>query len=98
MAKIESKKEFSGKSASECYEACLSLVNDFGYTLFKKRPIANLIICNGQVDGQKMDVSMVVPMTSPTSISVNLSAEDVSEDVLNQEAERVLNIISEKLQ
>ncbi len=69
MAKIEAKYEVQGKSANECYQAVSPWYDTIGYKLFKKRDLANLIICNEKLDGQKINLSFMVPFGSPTTIT-----------------------------
>ena len=97
MAKIEVKREFPDMSAIECYRVCVSLIDKLGYKLFKKRDIANLVICKGVVEGFKVDLSLMVPLGSPTSISVNLSSNDIDESILLVESDRILDLISNNL-
>ncbi len=93
MPKIEAKRDVQGKSASECYQACVSLVDTIGYRLFKKRDIANLIICNEKLDGQKVDLSIMVPFGSPTSLTLSVSSDEMDESSLQVEADRVLDLL-----
>ena len=98
MPKIEVKHEVQGISPSECYQACVALVDTIGYKLFKKRDIANLIICNEKLDGQKMDLSIMVPFGSPTSVTLNLSSSDLNESALQVEVDRILDVLLFNLQ
>lgn len=93
MAKIEAKREVQGMSASECYQACLSSIEPTGYKLFKKRDLANLIICNETIEGQRISLSLMVPFGSPTTINLNLSNDEMDESALQGEAERILDSI-----
>jgi hypothetical protein len=97
MAKIEVKREYPGTSASECFRVCLSLVDELGYQLFKKRDVANLVICNGVVEDSKVDLSLMVPLGHPTSISVTLGSNDLDESILLNEADRILSVITNTL-
>jgi len=93
MPKIEEKLEVQEKSTSECFQACLSLVDTIGYKLFKKRDIANLIICNEKLDGQKIDLSITVPFGSPTTINLNLSSDNLDQSALQAEADRISEVL-----
>lgn len=97
MSKVEVKREFPDMQATECFRICVSLIDKLGYNLFKKRDIANLVICNGVVEGFKVDLSLMVPLGSPTSISVNLSSDELDESILLIEADRILDLISNNL-
>lgn len=97
MTKIEVKREFPGMSTDECFRICVSLIDKLGYKLFKKRDIANLIICNGVVENARVDLSIMISFDSPTSISLNLSSDDLDESILLNESDRILNLITTNL-
>ena len=97
MPKTELRIEVQEKSVSECYQACVSLVDTIGYKLFKKRDIANLIICNEKIDGKKINLTLNVPFCSPTTIMLNLSSENVNESDLQAEAERISDVLLSNL-
>lgn len=93
MPKYEIKQEFSGKTASECYQACLRAVPLAGYSIVKRRDIASLVICEGRIQGNRVDLSMIVPMGKPTHVILTLSSEFAGEDALKREAERVMGMV-----
>jgi hypothetical protein len=98
MAKIEAKREFPDKAANECYQVCVSLIDQAGYKIFKQRDLANLVICNGEVAGAAVNLSIMVPfLGGPTSVNVNLSSSAADENVLQAEADRILDLIASKL-
>lgn len=94
MAKIEARRQFPDKSASDCYKACLALVDKAGYQLFKKRDIANMVICNGVLQDLPVDLTLMVPFGSPTSVMVSIASDRADEAVLTAEAERILGLLS----
>ncbi len=93
MAKFEAKREVGGMTASECYQACLSSIELIGYKLFKKRDLAYLIICNETIEGQKINLSLMVPLGSPITINLSLSSDKMDGSALQAEADRILEII-----
>jgi hypothetical protein len=93
MATLEVKKEAQGMTASECYQACLSRIEGAGYKIFKKRDLANLIICNETIDGKRIDLSLMIPFGSPTSVSLSLSSDAMDEKTLEGEAARILDVL-----
>lgn len=97
MAKIETRREFPEKSVAECFKVCLDLVEAAGYKLFKKRDVANLVISNGTVQGNPVDLSTVVPFGNPTSIIVSLASEKLDHTSLTAEVDRILDILIKKL-
>jgi hypothetical protein len=97
MPKYEIKQEFSGKTANECYQACLRAVPLARYRIVKRRDIASLVIGEGRIQGHRVDLSMIVPMGKPTHVILTLSSESAGEDALKVEAGRVLEIVGEQL-
>jgi len=93
MAKIDLKHPFPGKSAGDCYKAMLLVVDQAGYKIFKKRDIAWLVICDGKLSGNNVNLTLAIPFGSPTSVSLSLSCDDLNEDSLNIEAERIFSLL-----
>jgi len=97
LAKVEIKRPYPGKNTAECYQACLRMVEKAGYQVFKKREIASLVICNGNVNGLPISLSAMVPFGSPTAVMLSLSSEDAGEDVLNLETGRLFDLLEAEL-
>jgi len=97
MAKVETRREFPEKSTAECFKGCLDLVDAAGYKLFKKREVANLVISNGTVHGNPVDLSTVVPFGRPASIIVSLASEKLDNTSLTVEVDRILDLLIRNL-
>ena len=97
MAKLEVHREYPEMSSDECFKQCISLVDTIGYTLFKKRDIANLIICNRTLDNNLIDLSLTVAFGDPANVGLNLSSDGLDEAALTAESERIFNILSDNL-
>jgi hypothetical protein len=97
LAKVEIKRAFPGKDSSECYQASLRMVEKAGYQIFKKREIASLVICEGNLDGQHVDMSAMTPFGFPTAVVITLSSEAASEDLLKTEASRLFTLLEAEL-
>ncbi len=97
MSKYEIKQQYTGKSPSECYQACLRTVPSAGYNIVKKRDIASLVMCQTVIRGNKVDMSLMVPLSKPTSVVLSISSERVDEQSLKLEADRVLGILGNEL-
>lgn len=98
MSKVEIKRPFTGKDSGKCYQASLAVVEKAGYQIFKKREIASLVICEGNIDGRPVNLSITAPFGFPTSVVVTLTGHDVSEEVLNTEANRLFALLEAELQ
>jgi hypothetical protein len=97
MAKLEVKHGFPGKSASDCYQAGLRMVGAAGYSIFKKREIANLIICEGRLMGNPVNLNLVVPFGSPTQVILSLESSLEDKEALNSEAVRLLGLLEHEV-
>ncbi len=97
MPKYEVKREYGGRSVSECYQAGLRTVQSAGYTLVKKREIASLAICQILLQGDRVDLNLMVPLSKPTTVILNFSSERADETSLKLEADRVLGILANEL-
>lgn len=97
MQKYEIKREFSGRSASECYQAGLHAIQSAGYAVVKKRDIASLAICQTLLQGSRVDLNLMVPLAKPVNVVLNLSSERVDETTLRLEADRVLTFLAKEL-
>ncbi len=98
MAKVEIKREYAGRSASDCYQACLRTSQQAGYRLVKKRDIASLAICETVFQGRRVDLNLMVPLGKPTSVILTLSGEQANEVDLKQELARILAILQNELE
>lgn len=97
MAKLEIEREFLGKPASACYQACLRTVKSAGFKIFKQRDIASLVICERVDRDGRLEMSLVVPLGKPTRVIINLSGQRSDEASLKLEADRVLDILGTEL-
>lgn len=93
MATYELKKEAPTMTTSDCYQSCLLKIEEAGYKIFKKRDLANLIICNETIDGQQVNLSLMVPFGSPTTVNLSLSSDDLDENQIQVEAERIFSVL-----
>ena len=92
MPKYEIRQEFSGKTASECFQACVRAAQAAGYAIVKRRDIASLVICESRIQGDRVSLSMIVPLGKPTHVILTLSSESADEALLKREAERVRSL------
>jgi hypothetical protein len=97
MDELEVKRMFPGKSIPECYKACQHMVEKAGYKIFKKRDIASLLICEGQLDGKPANLTVMIPFGSPTSIILSLTGDGMDETALNSELTRLFAQLEKEL-
>ena len=94
MAKIERANEAVGKSPTEVYEAAIQAFEESGFTVWKKRPIAWLMMVRKSVDGKTIDGNLSARMGPVTSYILTLAADDLSEDKIIQSAELVVETLN----
>lgn len=97
MAKLELKREYAKSKSNECYQAVLRVVPTAGYTIFKKRDIASLVICNGTIQGKPVELSVMIPLGSPTRVVLALNSELGDDALLNSEANRLFSLLDKEL-
>ena len=97
MASVQNKKKYEGKSDSEVYEAALQAIPNAGLKVWKKRELARLVLGQGTVDGQEVRCNIVVSMVDG-SVTISAESDDLSEDTLQQVAEKLGTELDKLLQ
>lgn len=97
MPKVELKRVISEKSGARCYQASQQMVEKAGYKIFKKRDIASLLICEGTVDGEPVNLTLMIPFGNPTNVIINLSGDQLGEMALNSEVTRLFALLENEL-
>ncbi len=96
MLKFDVNRPFPGKTAGECYKANQRAVEKAGSTISKKRDVAWLLLCDGRLQGRRVNLSLSVPFGGPTSVFLSLTG-DLDESILADEAERILGLVAKEL-
>jgi hypothetical protein len=73
------------------------MVENAGYKIFKKRDIASLLICEGKLLGKPVNLTVMIPFGSPTSIILNLTGEGMDETALASELSRLFAQLEKEL-
>jgi hypothetical protein len=94
MVKIERVDEVVGKSPTEVYGAAIQAFEESGFTVWKKRPIAWLVMVRKTVDGKAIDGNLSARMGAVTSYILTLAADDLPEAEVAKQAD----IVVEKLE
>jgi hypothetical protein len=95
MAKIERVKEVVGKSPTEVYETAIQAFEDAGFTVWKKRPIAWLMMVRKTIDGKTVDGNLSARMGAVTSYILTLAADEVPEEKVAKSADEFVNAFDE---
>jgi len=94
MAKSVNTIDFPQKSSKEIYDLGAEMAEKAGYTTFKRRDIAMLLIYQGELAGERVSLNISVPVTSPNTLSIHLLSEKLEDEALLQaEMERLVSLI-----
>jgi hypothetical protein len=88
MASVQLHKEYEGKSDSEVFEAAKKAIVNAGFSVWKTRDLARLVLGTGTYEGKEVRLNVVVSMMDG---SATASAESDELD------EKALTPIPEKL-
>ena len=97
MASVKVKQEYAGKSARECYQACVGAIKGAGYAIFKQRDYAWFAIATRVVDGQEVTCNLLTSLGPPPSVELNLSAGQIEQARLERLAQELLEATTKSL-
>ena len=97
MAKIEETRSYPNKSANDYFAAACRAYPKAGFELWKKREIAWLAIAKRMDEGKQIDSNASARPGNPPVLTVNISAEHLSEEALRPMMDKLLNALSEEL-
>ena len=81
MASIQLKKSYEGKSDSEVYEAAKEAIVNAGFTVWKTRDLARLVVGTGTYEGKEVRLNVVVSMVDG-SATASAESDDLDEKAL----------------
>jgi hypothetical protein len=90
VAKVERLGVVSGKSATEVYEGAVQTFEESGFDVWKKRPIAWLVMVKMMVKGCGVEGNLAARPTVPPSYTLTLSSEKLTEEALGEIADSVV--------
>jgi hypothetical protein len=88
MASIQLKKEYEGKSDGEVFEASKKAIVNAGFTVWKVRELARLVLGTGTYEGKEVRINVVVSMFDG-SATVSAESDDLDEKALAPIPEKV---------
>lgn len=88
MATVQIKKTYGDKSDGEIYEAAIQAIANAGYTVWKKRELARLVLGTGKQDGQEVRMNVVVNMVD-NSATISAESDDLDKKALESVAEKI---------
>lgn len=97
MAKFTHTAEIIGKSATEVYQASITAFEKAGFEVWKERPLAWLSLARKIEDGKEISANLAARATSPTSFTLSLAADGLSEETLKSQADIFIQVFSDLL-
>jgi len=81
MASIQLMKTYEGKSDGEVYEAAKKAIVNAGFTVWKTRELARLVLGTGTFEGAEVRLNIVISMFDG-SATVSAESDDLDEKAL----------------
>jgi len=81
MASVQLKKEYEGKTDREVFEAAKKAIVNAGFTVWKVRELARLVLGTGIYEGKEVRLNVVVSMFDG-SASASAESDDLDEKEL----------------
>ncbi len=97
MANIEKNKTYAGKSPTACFQAAVKAYPQAGFNIWKKRDIAWLVLAKCSEGGGEVNSNFSARPGNPTPVILTLSADHLSEEQLNQMAEKFFSAFDKEL-
>jgi hypothetical protein len=88
MASAQVKKVYEGKSDGEVYEAAKKAIVNAGFTVWKTRDLARLVLGTGTFEGKEVRLNVVVSMIDG-SATVSAESEELDEKALGPIPEKL---------
>jgi hypothetical protein len=81
MASVQLKKDYEGRSDGEVFEAAKKAIVNAGFTVWKVRELARLVLGTGVYEGKEIRLNVVVSMFDG-SATVSAESDDLDEKAL----------------
>lgn len=93
MPKYERIEIFPEMTANELFNAAVNGLEQSGFEIWKKRPVAFLFLSKKKIDGIDVTNNLAVQFGSPTTLKMTLSAEKLDESGLSKIADDTISNI-----
>lgn len=97
MPKIQVKRDFPNRTAKECYTAFIDALHEANYKIFKQRDIGWFVIASQVIEGKELTCNAFASMGTTACIELNLSASNLSEDQLEDQANILIDLMQKRL-
>ena len=88
MASVQLKKSYEGKSDGEVYEAAKKAIANAGFSVWKTRELARLVLGTGTYEGKEVRLNVVVSMIDG-SATASAESDDLNEKALTPIPEKI---------
>jgi hypothetical protein len=89
MANIQETVQLAGKSPGECYELAQKAVVKAGYSVWKKREMAWLVIAKCTEGGTELDVNIMARPVMGGSVTLSSASEKLTADQMRLYVEKI---------
>ena len=90
MTTIEIKHTIQNKTPTDCFNAACLAYPRLGFTIWKKREIAWLVLAKKKVEAMEIDSNLSARPGNPTSINISVSSEKLAQDEINDIGNQIL--------
>ncbi|MDP2964510.1 MAG: hypothetical protein Q8N39_00570 [Pelolinea sp.] len=88
MASVQIQKKYEGKSDGEVYEAAKQAIINAGFSVWKTRELARLVLGTGTFEGKEVRLNVVVSMIDG-SATASAESGDLDEKALTPIPEKI---------
>jgi len=88
MTSVQIKKTYGDKTESEVFEAAKQAIINAGYSVWKTRDLARLVLGTGTEGGQEVRLNVVVSMVDG-SATISAESDDLDEKALAPVTEKI---------
>ena len=88
MASVQIQKKYEGKSDGEVYEAAKQAIINAGFSVWKTRELARLVLGTGAFEGKEVRLNVVVSMIDG-SATASAESDDLDEKALTPIPEKI---------
>ena len=88
MASVKLQKSYKGKSDGEVYEAAKQAIANAGFSVWKTRELARLVMGTGTYEGKEVRLNVVVSMIDG-SATASAESDDLDEKALAPIPEKI---------
>ena len=98
MPSITVSREIKTISPNDAFQETLSQLPDFGYIIWKTRPLAWLVIANRELPEGKVNATIAFRPGDGAILSISLASETISEEILQTLADELADAIASLFQ